>query len=222
VKAGLVASAAERLAAGGDGSAATVAGAGLEQHALRLPPGSTLHRCGDRAETLFVVGGRGRLRLPGEEHRLEAGTGVFLRAGEEVELEVEEALELIRATARAGSPTTPRAVSYDGEEPRDAGIGREFRLLACSSETTQFVGVVPPGRARMHNHPYDEVAYVVEGEGVLHWEDGSEVPVGTGSCIFFPRLVFHSLENTGTESLRIMGVIAPAHSPAERVQVLDW
>ena len=67
----------------------------------------------------------------------------------------------------------------------------------------------------MHNHPYDEVVYVVEGEGVLHWEDGTDVPVRAGSCIFFPRLVFHSLENTGTTELRIMGVIRPADSPAD-------
>jgi mannose-6-phosphate isomerase-like protein (cupin superfamily) len=74
----------------------------------------------------------------------------------------------------------------------------------------------------MHNHPYDEVAFVVEGEGVLHWDDGRDDPVGAGSCIFFPRLVFHSLENTGASNLRIMGVFHPAGSPADRVAVLDY
>jgi mannose-6-phosphate isomerase-like protein (cupin superfamily) len=187
-----------------------------------LAPGTSLHRCGDRAETFFVAAGRGRLRVGAEEHALEAETGFFLAVGEEAEIEVAEELSLVRALAPPAEPTTTRAVAYADEAARDAGIGREFRLLACSSETTQFVGIVPPGRALMHNHPYDEVAYVVEGDGVLHWEDGTDVPVRAGSCIFFPRLVFHSLENTDSTNLRIMGVITPAHSPADRVQVLDY
>lgn len=222
MRAGQVVSAADALAEQRNGSAPTVAGAGLEQHAVVLAPGTSLHRCGDRAETLFVTTGRGRLRVGAEEHPLEAETGFFLAGGEEAELEVAEELRLVRALAPPAEPTTARAVAFAEEEARDAGIGREFRLLACSSETTQFIGIVPPGRALMHNHPYDEVAYVVEGEGVLHWEDGTAVPVRAGSCIFFPRLVFHSLENTGSSSLRIMGVITPAHSPADRVEVLDY
>jgi mannose-6-phosphate isomerase-like protein (cupin superfamily) len=204
------------------GSAPTVAGAGLEQHVLVLPPGTSLHRCGDRAETFYVASGHGRLRVGAEEHTLGPETGFFLAAGEEAELEVVDELRLVRALAPPAEPTTERAVAYEDEAARDAGIGREFRLLACSSETTQFIGIVPPGRALMHNHPYDEVAYLVEGEGVLHWDDGTDVPVAAGSCIFFPRLVFHSLENTGSSNLRIMGVITPAHSPADRVDVLDY
>jgi mannose-6-phosphate isomerase-like protein (cupin superfamily) len=74
----------------------------------------------------------------------------------------------------------------------------------------------------MHNHPYDELAYVVEGEGVLHWEDGTSMPVAAGSCIYFPRLVFHSLENVGDPPIRIMGVFHPAGSPADRVAELDY
>jgi mannose-6-phosphate isomerase-like protein (cupin superfamily) len=222
VNAGQVVSSSDALAARANGAAPTVAGAALEQHALVLAPGTSLHRCGDRAETLFVTAGRGRLRVGPDEAELRPETGIFLAAGEEAELEVVEELRLVRALSPAAEPTTARTVAYAHEAARDAGIGREFRLLACSSETTQFVGIVPPGRALMHNHPYDEVAYVVEGEGVLHWEDGTDVPVPAGSCIFFPRLVFHSLENTGTTNLRIMGVITPAHSPADRVQVLDY
>ena len=221
MKAGQVTNLADALAGSGNGSAPTVAGAELEQHALRLPPGTSLHRCGERAETLFVTAGRGRVRIAGEEHQLAPETGFFLRAGEEAELEADEELQLVRALAPAGEVGARRAVSFADASPQDAGIGREFRLLACSSTTTQFVGIVPPGRAKMHNHPYDEVACIIEGEGVLHWEDGTDVPVGAGSCIFFPRLVFHSLENTGASHLRIMGVINPAHSPADRVQVLD-
>jgi mannose-6-phosphate isomerase-like protein (cupin superfamily) len=168
-----------------------------------------------------VLAGRGRVRVADEEHELGPETGFFLAAGEAAELDVDEELRLVRALAPAGELTTRRAVAFADADAESAGIDRFFRLLACSSTTTQFVGIVPPGRAKMHNHPYDEVACVIEGEGVLHWEDGSDVPVGAGSCIYFPRLVFHSLENTGAAELRIMGVINPAHSPADRLEVLD-
>lgn len=222
MKAGRVTTLEAALAGAANGSAPTVAGGELEQHGVVLAPGTTLHRAGERAETLFVASGRGRLRVGEEEHGLAPETGVLLGAGEEAELEVEEVVRLVRALGPPGEARTARTVRYADEEARDAGIGREFRLLCCTSATTQFVGVVPPGRAKMHNHPYDEVAYVVEGEGVLHWEDGDDDPVGAGSCIFFPRLVFHSLENTGASNLRIMGVFHPAGSPADRVAVLEY
>jgi mannose-6-phosphate isomerase-like protein (cupin superfamily) len=127
--------------------------------------------------------------------------------------------------AEARSPDRPVTAALDDQAAEDAGIGRHFRLLVgpahgCQS-ATQFVGYVPPGRAKMHNHPYDEVALIVEGTGVLHWHDGGSEPVERGSCISFPRLVFHSLENVGDRPIRIMGVFTPAGSPADRVEVLD-
>jgi mannose-6-phosphate isomerase-like protein (cupin superfamily) len=82
--------------------------------------------------------------------------------------------------------------------------------------------VIPPGRAKMHNHPYDELAWLVEGGGHLHWHEGESELIGRGSQIFFPRLVFHSVENEGGAPMRIMGVFRPAGSPADRVAVLDY
>ena len=55
------------------------------------------------------------------------------------------------------------------------------------------------------------------GAGAVHWEDGTSVAVARGSCIHFPRLVSHSLENRGSSPLRVMGVFHPAGSPAARV-----
>ena len=81
-----------------------------------------------------------------------------------------------------------------------ASPNREFRFLVDKDvgcrDVTQFVGVIPPGRAGMHSHVYDEVVYVIEGEGVLHLGD-EQTPIGRGSCIHLPPLVEHCLENTG-------------------------
>jgi len=49
---------------------------------------------------------------------------------------------------------------------------REFRYLVTDEvgcrDLTQFFGVIAPGRAPDHSHVYDEVIYVLEGEGTLH------------------------------------------------------
>ena len=80
---------------------------------------------------------------------------------------------------------------------------------------TQFVGIIPPGRAGMHSHVYDEVVYVITGEGVLHI-GGKETPIGSGTCIHLPPLVELCLENTGANEMRVLGVFYPQGDPASR------
>jgi mannose-6-phosphate isomerase-like protein (cupin superfamily) len=219
------------LGTSANGSATTLVSPVLAQRVDVVPPGERATRAlEERSEVLFVASGRGVLRVGGGEHELRPESAAFLGVGDRVELEAGgEGLELV-VVATPGSesrrPGEPVVTHLDRAEAEDAGIGREFRLLVgpehgCRS-VTQFVGYVPPGRANMHNHPYDELAYIVEGEGVLHWHEGESVPVARGSCIHFPRLVLHSLENTGASTLRIMGVFHPAGSPADRVDVLDY
>ena len=210
-------------AARADGAGTTLRSRALVQQILRVRAGEPAPDASLGPALLFVAAGAGTLRLNGEEHRLRPDTGAFVSEADEVEITSEEPLELVRVQVPSGAEAaSARVVSLADQEAESAGIGREFVLLAACSEATQFVGFVPPGRAKMHNHPYDELAYVVEGDGIVHWHDGSSVPVGSGSCIHFPRLVFHSLENVGRTTLRIMGVFHPAGSPADRVAVLDY
>ena len=175
---------------------------------------------------MFVAAGSGRLHLGGEEHALEPDCGVFVAAGETfaVEPDAGRALRIVEvAVPREADPAERRSVvvRYEDQPALSAGIGREFRILvgadAGISEVTQFVGVIPPGRAPMHCHEYDEVAYIVEGEGTMHWADGRADPVRRGSCIHFPRLKMHSLENSGPGPMRVMGVFHPQGSPAARL-----
>ena len=199
----------------------------LEQRVERIAAGASATRRVDGAhEVMFVAAGRGVLHLGGDEHALEPETGVFAAAGDEVRLENTGANPLELIVVRTPSDHAPsadgrRSVRYADRPPLSAGIGREFRVLvdeeAGCRDATQFVGVIPPGRAAMHNHAYDEVAFIVEGEGAVHWEDGTSVSVRRGSCIHFPRRVLHSLENGGEGLMRVMGVFHPAGSPAERV-----
>src|SRR4051794_16563910 len=59
----------------------------LEQHVLELAPGGSAPRnAGGREEVLFVLSGRGSLRLGGTEHALEPESGAYLAPGESYEL----------------------------------------------------------------------------------------------------------------------------------------
>jgi mannose-6-phosphate isomerase-like protein (cupin superfamily) len=200
----------------------TLAAPGLDQRVLTTAR-LELSPPGDATEIVFVASGEGALRVGGEEHPVETETGVYVGPGEEAVLEAHGGeLELVVVRTPAAELESERVVRYREQENEDAGIGRWFRLLTTTSETTQFMGVIPPGRAKMHNHPYDELAWLVEGEGQLHWHEGESEPIARGSRIFFPRLVFHSVENEGGAPMRIMGVFRPAGSPADRVAVLDY
>ena len=100
-----------------------------------------------------------------------------------------------------------------------ATAARRFRLgatpqVGCDS-ATQFLGYIPPGRAPDHYHRYEEVVYVVGGDGMLHVEGEEPEPIGRGSCVHLPAGLVHCLENTGAEDMTILGVFRPAGSPAE-------
>jgi mannose-6-phosphate isomerase-like protein (cupin superfamily) len=96
---------------------------------------------------------------------------------------------------------------------------RRFRVLfgpgnGCDA-ATQFVGDIPPGKAPVHSHGYDEVVLVLEGEGVLH-AGPSRQPLAPGSAVHLPPGTPHCLENTGRDTLRVLGVFHPGGSPAAK------
>jgi mannose-6-phosphate isomerase-like protein (cupin superfamily) len=171
------------------------------------------------------VSGRGTIVVEGEEHALEPGTAVYLASGESYELENAgpEELVIVSAVAPQTNGATPgggaRTVRLDDQPILPASGDREFRYLVTGEvgcqDMTQFYGVIAPGRAPDHSHVYDEVIYVLEGEGVLHG-DGADKPVSAGSCIHLPPLFVHSLENSGDTPMRIVAVFHPAGDPASR------
>jgi mannose-6-phosphate isomerase-like protein (cupin superfamily) len=198
----------------------------LVQRVERFSRGrSTARELAGDQEVLYVVSGRGRLHVDGRLHELEPDTGAFVSAGEEYEIEndADEKLVLVcvRAPQEAGARPDPerRTVRFADREPLPARPNREFRYLVNQDlgclDVTQFVGLIPPGRAPMHSHTYDEVIYVVEGMGVLHL-DGVETAIAAGSCIHLPPSEEHCLENTGVTTMRVLGVFHPSGDPASR------
>jgi len=195
----------------------------LEQRVLRFAPGRSGERAtGERQELLYVASGHGRLQLAGSSHELEPDTGAFLVPGEAYSVENDGPDELVLVSVSAPCVSQERSqvtVRYADRESLPATPNREFRFLvnedAGCLDVTQFVGTIPPGRAPLHSHPYDEVVYVVEGEGVLHLP-GRDTPIGPGSCIHLPPLQEHCLENTGPTPMRVLGVFHPSGSPASK------
>ena len=176
-------------------------------------------------EIMYVVSGRGTVFVDGRPEELEPGTAVYVVTGESYEVENPgpESLLIVSATApQADGAARPdrRTVRYADQPSLPASGDREFRYLVTDEvgcrDLTQFFGVIAPGRAPEHSHVYDEVIYVLEGEGVLHTEDGRDEPVSPGSCIHLPPLLVHSLENSGDSPMRIVAVFHPAGDPASR------
>lgn len=103
------------------------------------------------------------------------------------------------------------------QESQDATTERMFRIVADPStglrSATHFVGYVPTVRAPDHFHTYDEVIYVLEGEGAFH-VGGTSRPIRAGSCIELPARTIHCLENTGPDEMRLVAVFRPPGSPA--------
>jgi mannose-6-phosphate isomerase-like protein (cupin superfamily) len=197
----------------------------LELHLARYEPGRSRPRTLEGVqEVLYAAAGEGTLIVDGVEHRLEPRTGAYVVAGESYEIDNPgpETLLLVSAVAPQGSGVRldgRRIVRYDDQPVLTASGDREFRYLVTDevgcTELTQFYGTIAPGRAPDHSHVYDEVIYVLEGEGMLHI-DGSHEPVSQGTCIHLPPLLEHSLENSGESPMRIVAVFHPAGDPASR------
>ena len=198
----------------------------LEQRVVRFDPGrSRPRRLGDRQEVLYVVSGSGGLVLGGREHRLEPDTGAFVAPGEtyEVDNPGPEPLVVVSVTApedRAAASGERRVtVRYDDQPELVASEERRFRYLvnqdAGCFDVTQFVGVVDPSKAPEHSHTYDEVGYIVDGEGIAHI-DGRELPLRPGSCFHLRPGQVHCIENNGAGRMRILGVFHPSGDPASR------
>src|SRR6266540_749866 len=200
----------------------------LEQRVIRFGPGRSAPRQHDhRQEVLYVASGRGALHLDSTKHELEPDQGVFLLPGEayEVENPTNDDIVVVSVTAPVGERgiggNRRVTVRYADQTPLPAAPNREFRYLvnedAGCLEITQFVGVIPPGKAPDHSHIYDEVIYVIEGDGIFH-VDGTELPMHPGTCIHLPPRVLHCLENRGDRDLRVLGVFYPAGDPASRLE----
>jgi mannose-6-phosphate isomerase-like protein (cupin superfamily) len=164
-------------------------------------------------EVLYVLSGGGVARVGRDERALRAGIALFVPAG--TDWSAEGDARALSVLIHDPEPSRePAVVDCDDIDKGTATAGRQFVLGAPCASATQFIGLIPPGRAPDHFHRYDEVIYVLDGEGYLEI-DGERAPIRAGTCIHLPKTIVHSLANTGEREMRVLGVFRPAGSPAE-------
>jgi quercetin dioxygenase-like cupin family protein len=212
-------------------------GSGLVRILAEVPPtGRLAGTAAGGGELWFVMEGSGWLDVDGAPGpALVADRGLWMPAGAAYQVACDAAdglrLDIVALPASGSWPTvnTGSAVYAAGgplsHDLRDCPVettgDRQFRVLFgpgrdCAA-ATQFVGDIPPGRAPLHSHPYDEVVLVLQGTGVAH-AGGSDRELSAGTCLHLPPGLPHCLENTGPQAMRVLGVFYPADSPAAKLE----
>ena len=158
------------------------------------------------------------LLIDGVAQDVEPQSGVFIRAQQTFRFENHQTqpVSFVGVQCPATNVDIPQTVVRLGDQRAQPTADRWYRVL-IDSEVTQFVGSIPPGRAPDHFHEYEEVLFILRGEGRM-WTEAKSTPIGYGSCIYLPRRQVHCVENTGTGELRLLGVFYPAGSPAVRYE----
>ena len=164
--------------------------------------------------------------IDGTAYEVGPRTGVYVRPGQTLHVEnpgpravtfVSSQCPGSNDAVKTGVPPIVRLSDRRALPTAD----RWYRVLVDdeigSEQVTQFVGSIPPGRAPDHFHEYEEVLFILRGEGRM-WAGETNTPIGPGSCIYLPRKQVHCVENTGTGELRLLGVFYPAGSPAVRYE----
>jgi mannose-6-phosphate isomerase-like protein (cupin superfamily) len=190
--------------------------------------GSTSLRNDACDEVLYVIGGAGTATLDGTEHPLAPDSGIYLPPQSTLSIRSQAPMTIVSVQCgeQAPSPVSgPVPNALHGavvsltDRPLQRTGDRWYREIindeVGSTQVTQFVGIIPPGRAPDHYHLYEEVICILDGHGMM-WAGETSTPVKPGSCIFLPRRQLHCVENRGPGDLRLLGVFYPAGSPAVR------
>jgi mannose-6-phosphate isomerase-like protein (cupin superfamily) len=194
---------------------------------LEFGPGvSPSLRNDESDEVLYVLEGNGTVVIDGSAYEVGPETGIYVRPGQAwtVDNSGPDVVQLVSSQCpQINQTTTTQTSPIIKLSDRRAlpTADRWYRVLVDqdigSEQVTQFVGSIPPGRAPDHFHEYEEVLFILRGEGRM-WFDDNDTPIGPGSCIYLPRRQVHCVENTGTGELRLLGVFYPAGSPAVRYE----
>lgn len=201
----------------------------LLQRVLRIEPGRTGEMQQETSEdVLYLAEGEARALIGDGKLDLRPGTGALIPPGVPYAFENPGPGEAVLVSVLApqpgeGEPLEPggeaASVREADEEPLPAGQDRTFKLMIDprygSRTVTQFVGFIDRSRAPFHTHTYEEAIYILEGEGLVHVEDG-EIPIAKGSSVFLSPGTPHCLENRSEGVLRLLGVFSPPGSPADK------
>jgi mannose-6-phosphate isomerase-like protein (cupin superfamily) len=206
----------------------------LIQRVIRLGPGRTAEMRHERSDdVVYLVEGAATATVDGERFDLEPATALFVPEASTYRFDIHDGQRPLLVSVLSpppardhemghGSGARPAVTRDRDQEPLPAGDDRSFKLMidprfGCHT-VTQFLGFIERSRAPYHTHTYEEVIYILGGEGVVHIDD-RHVPIRAGTSIFLPPGVPHCLENVSRDVLRLLGVFSPAGSPANKAGV---
>jgi quercetin dioxygenase-like cupin family protein len=211
-----------------EGTVEGASGSQLELATVRLGSGASVP-AGDalRDTILFGCSGEAVLAVGGAERTIAEGTAALVAAGTEATLRADSGAAVVRATVgtegidhHAPMGEAEPVCRLEAVEPGQATGSRSFQVLYGphngSVRATLFVGYIPPGKAPWHYHLYDEIVWILRGEGRLHLREGGTVEDLRPGCAFRlrPREV-HIVENLSAgEELVVLGLFTPAGSPS--------
>jgi len=180
------------------------------------------------------------LIIEGDAFQVSSDTGVYIRPNQTFALDNNRSEPVVVVSVRCPDPNraqefvdrswlnpasrsdTPKPFVRLADRAPQSTADRWYRVLvddeAGSEQVTQFVGSIPPGRAPDHFHTYEEVLFILKGQGRM-WAGETNTSIGVGSCIYLPKGQVHCVENTGNGELRLLGVFYPAGSPSVRYDV---
>lgn len=199
----------------------------LMARSLRIRSGTSLTRTAlDADQLIFVAAGEGVFHFSDGDIRAQRGTAALIRSSEQWSV-TGESLAIFLVEVPQGGPnarrlavptgTFTRSVTQGNSTRSQATGNREFEVLFDasngSSGATMFVGFIPPSGAPAHYHLYDEVCYIVQGQGRLMVGESSQ-PISAGSTFVVSPRMLHSLVNESAEFLWILGIFRPPGTPA--------
>ena len=181
------------------------------------------------------------LSIDGQSFSVGLDTGIYIRPEQTFSVNNSGPFSAVFVSSQCPDPnrspqfvTAPITASPDSTPPVQPPIARLadraaqptadrwYRVLVDdeigSTQVTQFVGSIPPGRAPNHFHNYEEVLFILKGKGRM-WAGETQTPIAPGSCIYLPKGQVHCVENTSDDELRLLGVFYPAGSPSVRYDV---
>jgi mannose-6-phosphate isomerase-like protein (cupin superfamily) len=129
----------------------------------------------------------------------------------------------VSSTASLPDPTTDLSSSIVrlADQRAQPTADRWYRVLVDdeigSAQVTQFVGSIPPGRAPDHFHQYEEVLFILKGEGRM-WAGETNTPVAPGSCIYLPKARCIVWKIRVKASCACWACFYPAGSPSVRYE----
>ena len=198
---------------------------------LELPAGERASLRNEASdEVLYVIAGAGTATIDACDYELVPDRGIYLPPSASLDIVAGDSLTIVSSQcpdaggilqgyepgrAAAGVPLVVAMRDRPVQRTGDRWYREVINADAGSTQVTQFVGSIPPGRAPDHYHQYEEVICILEGIGVM-WAGTSHTPIAQGSCIFLPRGQVHCVENRGEGELQLLGVFYPAGSPAVR------